>query len=109
MLACESLGITLGEEEQPGPDVYVVCRGAEAQRWGMNALRKIRALGKSATLDFSGKSIKAQLKDANRQNSRYALLVGEDELAQNAFTFRDMKESSEETLPFEQILGRLKN
>jgi histidyl-tRNA synthetase len=109
MLACESLGITLGEDEQSGPDVYVVCRGAEAQRWGMDALRKIRALGKSATLDFSGKSIKAQLKDANRQNSRYALLVGEDELAQNAFTLRDMAESQEETLSFEKILGRLKD
>lgn len=105
LLACEALGIQPGGERPL--DVYLVCRGAEAQRWAMHAMTAIRKTGLSCTMDFSGKSIKAQLKDANRQQARFALIIGEQELADQKFTFRDMYESTEEALPFTEILGRL--
>ena len=105
LLACEALGIQPGGERPL--DVYLVCRGAEAQRWAMHAMPAIRKTGLSCTMDFSGKSIKAQLKDANRQQARFALIIGEQELADQKFTFRDMYESTEEALPFTEILSRL--
>ncbi|MCH8486784.1 MAG: histidine--tRNA ligase [Candidatus Cyclonatronum sp.] len=105
MLACEALGIQIGSDV--ALDVYLVCRGTEAQRWAMHAMPAIRKTGQSCTMDFSGKSIKAQLKDANRQQTRFAVIVGEQELADQKFTFRDMHQSTEEALPFEEILSQL--
>ncbi len=105
MIACEALGIPLGEA--PSLDVYIVCRGEGAQRWAMDRITDIRKQGLSCTMDFSGKSIKAQLKDANRQNSRFAIIVGDSELEQQKFTFRNMQESTEEALPFDEIVGKL--
>ncbi|AXJ01974.1 histidyl-tRNA synthetase [Cyclonatronum proteinivorum] len=105
LLACEALGIQPGGERPL--DVYLVCRGTEAQHWAMHAMPAIRKTGLSCTMDFSGKSIKAQLKDANRQQARFALIIGEQELADQKFTFRDMHESTENSLGFPEILSRL--
>jgi histidyl-tRNA synthetase len=58
-------------------------------------------------MDYTGRSMKAQMKDANRENARYAVIVGENELKEGKFTFRDMKESEESSIPFEEILNRL--
>ena len=107
MIACEELGITLGDEKSV--DVYIVTLGDAARKWGLSHLPKIRNLGVSATMDYKGRSMKAQMKDADRENARYAIIVGDHELESERFTFRDMKNSEEEALPFSKIKGRLSN
>jgi histidyl-tRNA synthetase len=105
LIACEELGIELGNEISV--DVYIVTLGDAARRWGLQQLPKLRDKGISATMDYMGRSMKAQMKDANRENARYAIIVGENELKEGKFTFRDMKESEESSLGFEEILNRL--
>jgi histidyl-tRNA synthetase len=51
--------------------------------------------------------MKSQMKDANRENANYAIIVGDHELESGKFTFRDMKNSEEESLSFSDILERL--
>lgn len=106
MIACEALNIPLGD--QPSLDVYIVTRGEAAQRWAMGAITQIRRLGRSATMDFSGKSIKAQFKDADRQNSRFAIVVGDDELESGMFNFRNMSDSTETPKLLAEILDILR-
>jgi histidyl-tRNA synthetase len=57
-------------------------------------------------MDYMGRSMKAQMKDANRENARFAIIVGDHELEANRFTFRDMEKSVEDALSFEEILQR---
>ncbi len=104
-IACEELGIQLGDEKQV--DVYIVTLGDAARKWGLSKLSGIRATGASATMDYKGRSMKAQMKDANRENARFAIIVGDHELESGRFTFRDMVGSDEEALPFREILNRL--
>ncbi len=104
-IACEELGIDLGGEKEV--DVYIVTLGDHARRWGLQQLPKLREKGVSATMDYMGRSMKAQMKDANRENARFAIIVGENELNEGTFTFRDMKESKEEALSFEEISNLL--
>ena len=103
LIACDELDIQLGNEKSV--DVYIVTLGDAARKWGLSQLPNLRAKGVSATMDYMGRSMKAQMKDANRENARYAIIVGENELNEGKFTFRDMKESDEKSLPFEEILG----
>ena len=103
LIACDELAIQLGNEKSV--DVYIVTLGDAARKWGLSQLPNLRAKGVSATMDYMGRSMKAQMKDANRENARYAIIVGENELNEGKFTFRDMKESDEKSLPFEEILG----
>jgi histidyl-tRNA synthetase len=90
-------------------DVYLVSRGEQAQNWCHNALDKLRAIGVSATMDLGGRSMKAQMKEANRENARYTLIVGESELESGKFTWRDMKNSTEESLDWSHILNKLRS
>lgn len=105
MIACEELGILLGTEKYV--DLYVVTLGDEARRWGLSNLRRFRNRGISATMDYMGRSMKAQMKDANRENAHYALIVGENELQENRFTLRNMKQSDEEQFSLDEIIEML--
>lgn len=104
-IACEELGIELADEKSV--DVYIVTLGDQARKWGLHQLPAIREKGISATMDYMGRSMKAQMKDANRENASYALIVGENELNEGRFTLRNMKESDEETLTMDLILEKL--
>ena len=105
LIACEELGIQLGDEKEV--DVYIVTLGDAARKWGLSKLSEIRSTGASTTMDYKGRSMKAQMKDANRENARFAIIVGDHELESGKFTFRDMVDSEEEALPFQDILKRL--
>lgn len=104
-IACEELGIELGTEKSV--DVYIVTLGDAARKWGLSTLPKLRARGLSATMDYKGRSMKSQMKDADRENARYAIIVGDYELESGKFTFRDMKESEEEALTMDEIFRQL--
>jgi histidyl-tRNA synthetase len=105
LIACDALGITPGAD--PIPDVYIVTRGEEAEKWGLKTLKSLRAVGIRATMDFAGRSVKAQMKDANREQARYCIIVGEEELKQGRFTLRNMSESDEQMLTPDEIITRL--
>lgn len=106
MIACEELDIQLGTEKEV--DVYVVTLGDEARKWGLKQLPLLRTNNLSATMDYMGRSMKAQMKDANRENARYTLIVGGNELAEGKFTLRNMRESEEQSLSLEEIIDKLK-
>jgi histidyl-tRNA synthetase len=105
MIACEELNIELTEEEML--DVYIVTLGDQARQWGIKHLPKLRAAGLSASMDYIGRSIKAQMKDADRENARHVIIVGGNELEAGEFTLRNMKASEEEAYPFDEILDKL--
>ncbi len=105
-IACEELGIELAEPKSV--DVYIITLGDAARLWGLTTLPKFRENGISATMDYLGRSMRAQMKDANRENAHYTLIVGENELNENTFTLRNMKESEEHQFSLEQILTKLR-
>lgn len=105
MIACEELGIELAEEEML--DVYIVTLGEKARKWAVNHLPKLRNAGLSASMDYIGRSIKAQMKDADRENARHTIIVGENELNEGKFTLRNMKASEEDAYTFDEILKKL--
>jgi len=107
LIACEELGISLGDEKSV--DVYIVTLGDTARKWGLSKLPELRKHNISATMDYMGRSMKAQMKDANRENARFTLIVGENELNEGSFTLRNMKESDESSLSFENIIEKLSN
>ena len=105
MIACEELDIKLAEEKTV--DVYFVTLGDVARTWALTHLPKAREAGLSATMDYKGRSMKAQMKDADRENSRYTIIIGDNELEEGKFTLRNMKESEELSLTFDEILAKL--
>jgi histidyl-tRNA synthetase len=93
LIACEELNISLTDPTKL--DVYVVSLGNAARQWALGCLPTLRAHGLSASMDYSGRSMKAQMKEANRELARFTLIAGEQELQDEQFVLRDMEQSTE--------------
>jgi histidyl-tRNA synthetase len=96
------------EEFYRKPDIFVAALGAKS---GSLAFEWICALGMQgirAEMDFSNKSLKAQMKRANRLAAAFVLIVGEDELKQGSAILRNMKTKEQMSVPFDDIVQRLK-
>ena len=107
ILACDELGIELSEPTSV--DLYIVTIGEAARIWALKQLPMFREKGFSATMDYAGRSVKSQMKDADRENARYTIIVGENELNEGKYTFRDMEASEENALTMDEIVGTMKN
>lgn len=107
LIACDELGIELSVPKSV--DVYIVTLGDAARTWALKTLPKLRETGISATMDYMGRSMKAQMKDANRENAKYAIITGDNELSEGKFTLRDMDASTEKALSFDHLIKFFKS
>ena len=55
-------------------------------------------------MDFLGRSIKEQMKEDNRKNARFAVIIGDDELESGMYTLRNMAASEETRLEPDKIM-----
>jgi len=56
-------------------------------------------------VDYTGRGLKAQLKSAHARGARFAVILGEDEIADQAATLKDLDSGEQKTLPEEQMLA----
>lgn len=103
LIACEALGIGMGVE--PKVDVYIACHGDQARAWAVKAAQELRQAGLSVLYDAVGRSVKAQMKEANREGASWTIVVGDSELEKGEYVLRNMAASEEQTLPFSSILS----
>lgn len=68
----------------------------------------LRANGLRVRMDLTGKSMKAQMKAAGRENARWVIIRGETELAQNTATVRDMLAGAQTEVALDAVAALLK-
>ncbi len=88
----------LPEDLSPPLDLFVAALGEEARRLVLPLVRNLRRHGLMVDLDHEGRSLKAQLKQANRLRARFALIIGEKELQEGKVLLRDMTTGAQEPL-----------
>ena len=87
------------QEKKANLDVFFVTLSLEARIPAMKLASALREEGISADLDFGGRGLRAQFKQADRVGASYAVILGEDELAQGIATVRDMASGDERQVP----------
>lgn len=91
----------------PKPRIIVLTQGAEAKATGLDLVTAWRRQGVGALLSFGEKSLKAQMRQANRAGARYAVIIGPDELSQGQVSVRDMASGEQERVPLAQAVAQL--
>ncbi len=86
-------------------DYFIAYVGEEAREKGFELLAKLRESGIRADISHEKKSLKAQMKLANRLNARFTLIIGEDELRQGVVKVRDMETGEEKLVKPEELLS----
>ncbi|MDP7109256.1 MAG: histidine--tRNA ligase, partial [Nitrospinaceae bacterium] len=77
------------------PDVFIVCLGEEAQKQAFNLTNQLRSQGLSVERDYDGGSMKRQMKKANKSASRFALIIGDDEIKSGKYQLKNMSNSEQ--------------
>jgi len=90
------------------PDLFVAALGEKSSSLAFEWVCALGIEGIRAEMDFSNKSLKAQMKRANRLGAAYVLIVGDDELKQNAAILRNMQTKKQLSVSFDDIVQRLK-
>ena len=88
-------------------DIYIAWIGEDTFLPAMKIANDLRTKGKSVYIEHETKSIKSQLKRANKLEVDYTVIIGEEELKNARITIRNMKESSEESIGITDIDGLL--
>jgi len=104
----ERLILCLGGEQLPPPlAVYVAAASLDAHEPAFALAVELRRAGIPADLDYTGRSLRAQMREAARLGARFAALLGEDELKANTVTVRDMDTGDQLTIPRSQVAQHL--
>jgi len=94
----------LAEAKRQTVDVFVAALGEEAVLAALKLLQQLREAGISAETDYQRRSLKGQMKLADRLGSRVTLMIGEDELAQGVVTLRDMLTKEQRTVAMDDVV-----
>lgn len=97
--------------QSTSPELYLVKIG-EVHPQAFCQLQRLRDKGIRTEMDYLGRSVKGQMKAANRCNARYTLILGEEELKRGKVLLRHMESGEEEQVPLQALpdycLERLK-
>lgn len=88
-------------------NLYIATLGDECQKLGFDLLVKAREQGITADTDYLGKSLKAQLKAADRLGAKYVYIIGEEEMKQGKGTLKNMATSQQQAVEFEKLIDHL--
>ncbi len=101
LLALEEEKVSLGTA--PVPDVFLVTMGAAAQEMALPYLNELRRAGVYVDYDPDKNSFKSQLKAADHRQARFALIIGETEIAQRSAILKDLDSGEQQTYPLEPL------
>jgi len=88
-------------------DAYVAAAGEEARQAALRLAMDLRSAGVGADVDFTSRSLRAQMREASRLGARLTALVGEDEMKAHQVTLRDMQTGEQETISRDDVVRRI--
>jgi histidyl-tRNA synthetase len=91
------------------PGLFLATLGEEAQQKGFFLADELRNAGIGAELDYEGKSLKSQMRRADKLKSHFVLIMGEQEIKQNKVILRNMQTKDQEEIPVDRIIPILKS
>lgn len=90
------------------PVLFIAYIGDRARKHTMSLATRLRRAGVGTVIDLEGRKLKKALAAANSLGSRYALIVGDDEIDQSTYVLRDMISGEQQNLKEEELISRLK-
>ena len=84
--------------EPPGPRIYVAWVGSAARDWIFPRVHRLRQGGLSIEMEGESRSLKSQMRRADKLKAGAVVIIGDDELARGAAALRDMASKRQEEI-----------
>lgn len=88
-------------------DVFVVKVDEKNKDTAFRLLQEIRNASLSADMDYSGGSLKSQMRIANKIGAKYTVIVGEEELSKNMVILRNMQTKEQKEVKIDNLIVEL--
>jgi histidyl-tRNA synthetase len=105
-LAMQATGVEL--PERASPEAFFVSLGEPAEQWVLKTAHQFRKRGMHVASDLKGRSMKAQMREANRQAAPMVVIVGENEINAGEVVVKDMSTGEQRHVPLEQLFDALR-
>jgi len=93
------------QKVSPRPDIYIIAINDEAAIVSMQIANQLRIKKNFIVInDTLKRSLKAQMKDANRLKVKYSIIIGDEELSKKQVSIKNMDTGNQETLSIDQVL-----
>jgi histidyl-tRNA synthetase len=89
------------------PFLFVAALGEETLREAYRIINQLHLERIRAELDYEGKSLKSQMRRADKLKARYVLILGGDELKRGKAVLRNMETKSQEEISIDRVLETL--
>lgn len=82
-------------EKNDFPKIFIASIGEESKKYSFRLLENLRMKGVKCETDFLGRSLKSQMKEANRIKAEFVIVIGDEEIESNSFMLKKMSDGSE--------------
>ncbi|MES3703843.1 histidine--tRNA ligase [Staphylococcus arlettae] len=106
LLALEDEGIELDVEDDF--DLFIVTMGHEADNYAVKLLNELRHNGVKADKDYLSRKVKGQMKQADRLQANYTIVIGDQELENNEIDIKDMATGNTEKINLDEVVAYFK-
>lgn len=107
LLALDVEGVDFGTDRRV--DIYGVALGSEAKQKMALIINQLRRTGISADMSYGDRGLKGAMKGADRAHARYALVMGETELASSSVAIKDMASHEQHTIALHHLVTHIRN
>ena len=95
------------EEKLRRPKVFVATLGEAARQKGFLLTQKLRDSGLETDMDYEGRSLKSQMRRADKLGVKHVLILGEEEVEKGEVQLRNMEDKSQANLPLDTVVETL--
>jgi len=101
LIVREALGVKAPEARHP--QLFLASLGEKALAFNSELAAKLRKQGISAALEYEAKSMKSQMRSADRLKADYVLVIGDSELEQGRANLKCMADGNETAVSFDEL------
>ncbi|MGN6506292.1 MAG: histidine--tRNA ligase [Tepidisphaeraceae bacterium] len=106
LIALEAQNVTIPDPRKPL--VWLAHHGDKARDHNLRLAQTLRQAGIATDMDLSGRAIKAQFKMADRENARFVVVVGDDELAKQCVQLKDLQSGTQTSVDEAKLIETLR-
>ena len=91
------------------PTIYAICTNDEAMGILQNSAKQLRSIGYKVICETLRRSMRSQMRDANKSNADYVIIIGDDEFNSRTIQLKDLKNGEQERVDLEKIISYFKS
>ena len=91
------------------PTIHAICTNDEAIGILQNSAKQLRSIGYKVICETLRRSMRSQMRDANKSNADYVMIIGDDEFNSRTIQLKDLKNGEQEKVDLEKIISYFKS